>query len=156
MAAKPLRTVRKRASAERCLRPLGATSAMVTPDRKTAHRFGEGRIGVRWSKGGNAGSTITLRAASAEGIPRIPPEGGGLTYAAPDASERPYPPAGLPAARSLAHRTLSAHSPGEDAAGTATGQSGSAACRSDAADPGEACSRGRGLWEASAGSRASA
>src|SRR5262249_8103362 len=31
MAAKPLRTMLNRASAERCLRSLGATSAMVTP-----------------------------------------------------------------------------------------------------------------------------
>src|SRR5215475_10625498 len=31
MAAKPLRTTLKRASAERCWRSLGATSAMVTP-----------------------------------------------------------------------------------------------------------------------------
>src|SRR5215813_10570903 len=44
MAAKPLRTIRKRASAERCLRSLGATSAMVTPDRKTAHRFVRGGL----------------------------------------------------------------------------------------------------------------
>src|SRR5215831_17353816 len=44
MAAKPLRTIRKRASAERCLRSLGATSAMVPPDRKTAHRFVRGGL----------------------------------------------------------------------------------------------------------------
>src|SRR2546428_2847148 len=44
MVAKPLRTKRKRASAERCLRPLGATIAMTTPDRKTSNCSGEGRI----------------------------------------------------------------------------------------------------------------
>src|SRR5712691_9978915 len=44
MSAKPLRTMPKRASAERCLRPLGATIIMVTPARKTANRSGEGRI----------------------------------------------------------------------------------------------------------------
>src|SRR2546426_12682632 len=44
MVAKPLRTKRKRASAERCLRPLGATIAMTTLDRKTSNCSGEGRI----------------------------------------------------------------------------------------------------------------
>src|SRR5712692_6339213 len=47
MAAKPLRTKPKRASAERCLRPLGATIAMATPDRKTSHYSGKERI-VAW------------------------------------------------------------------------------------------------------------
>src|SRR2546428_11565586 len=41
MVAKPLRTKPKRASAERCLRPLGATIAMATPDRKTSNHSGE-------------------------------------------------------------------------------------------------------------------
>src|SRR6266705_3981756 len=47
MVAKPLRTKRKRASAERCLRPLGATIAMTTPDRKTSNHSGEVCI-VAW------------------------------------------------------------------------------------------------------------
>jgi hypothetical protein len=44
MAATPRRSTLHRASAERGWRCLGATSAMVTPDRKTAHRVSEGRI----------------------------------------------------------------------------------------------------------------
>src|SRR5712691_5929839 len=44
MLAKPLRTKRKRASAERCVRPLGAMIAMATPIVKTSERSSEGRI----------------------------------------------------------------------------------------------------------------
>src|SRR5262245_28717991 len=47
MVSKLLRTRRKRASAERCLRPLGATIAIATPDRKTSNHSGEARI-VAW------------------------------------------------------------------------------------------------------------
>src|SRR6266446_3557537 len=47
MVAKPLRIKPKSASAERCLRPLGATIAMATPDRKTSNHPGEERI-VAW------------------------------------------------------------------------------------------------------------
>src|SRR5437773_2508463 len=39
MSAKPLRTRSKSASAERCLRPLGATIDMATPDPKTSNGF---------------------------------------------------------------------------------------------------------------------
>src|SRR5713101_6300899 len=44
MLAKPLRTKRQRASAERCVRPLGAMIAMATPIVKTSERSSEGRI----------------------------------------------------------------------------------------------------------------
>src|SRR5438132_12371233 len=39
MSAKPLRTRSKSASADRCLRPLGATIDMATPDPKTSNGF---------------------------------------------------------------------------------------------------------------------
>src|SRR5262249_4885131 len=39
MLAKPLRTKRKSASAERCLRPLGATIDMATPDHRDIKSF---------------------------------------------------------------------------------------------------------------------
>src|SRR5712692_6517466 len=41
MAAKPRRIKPKSASADRCLRSLGATIVMGTPDRKTLNRSGE-------------------------------------------------------------------------------------------------------------------
>src|SRR5712692_10301411 len=44
MLAKPLRTKRKSASAERCWRPLGAIIDMSTPDMWTSNRFREGGI----------------------------------------------------------------------------------------------------------------
>src|SRR5438445_930341 len=44
MLAKPLRTKRQRASAERCVRPLGAMIAMATPIVKTSELSSEGRI----------------------------------------------------------------------------------------------------------------
>src|SRR2546422_10821422 len=44
MLAKPLRTTRKRASAERCVRPLGAMIAMATPIVKSSERSSEGRM----------------------------------------------------------------------------------------------------------------
>src|SRR5712692_1355798 len=44
MLAKPLRTKRKSASAERCWRPLGAIIDMATPDMWTSNRFREGGI----------------------------------------------------------------------------------------------------------------
>src|SRR5205823_5427249 len=45
--SKPFRTTRKSASAERCLRPLGATIDMAPPDMWTSNRFREGGI-VAW------------------------------------------------------------------------------------------------------------
>src|SRR4029077_17720512 len=47
MAAKPLRTKPKSASAERCLRALGATRDMATPDMETSNCACEGCI-VAW------------------------------------------------------------------------------------------------------------
>src|SRR4029450_176941 len=47
MVAKPLRTKPKSASAERCLRALGATIAMATPDMETSNWACEGCI-VAW------------------------------------------------------------------------------------------------------------
>src|SRR5712692_12725 len=44
MFAKPLRTKRKRASAERCLRPFGAMIDMAIPIVKTSECSNEGRI----------------------------------------------------------------------------------------------------------------
>src|SRR2546421_11571974 len=44
MASKPLRTKRKSASIESCLRPLGATIDMATPDMWTSNRLWEGGI----------------------------------------------------------------------------------------------------------------
>src|SRR5436853_6408779 len=44
MLAKPLRTKRQRASAERCVRPLGAMIAMATPIVKASERSSAGRI----------------------------------------------------------------------------------------------------------------
>src|SRR5918995_119893 len=47
MVAKPLRTKPKSASAERCLRSLGATRDIATPDMETSNYSCEGRI-VAW------------------------------------------------------------------------------------------------------------
>src|SRR5436309_14199525 len=47
MVAKPLRTKPKSASAERCLRSLGATIDMATPDMETSNCSCEGYI-VAW------------------------------------------------------------------------------------------------------------
>src|SRR5712691_4302296 len=47
MWSKPVCTSRKSASAERCLRPLGATIAMATPDRKTSRCSDEGLLSHR-------------------------------------------------------------------------------------------------------------
>src|SRR2546423_15584730 len=44
MGSKPLRTKRKSASIESCLRPLGATIDMATPDMWTSNRLWEGGI----------------------------------------------------------------------------------------------------------------
>ena len=42
--AKPVRTKRKSASAERCLRPLGATMDMTNPITSTSNRSSQGSI----------------------------------------------------------------------------------------------------------------
>src|SRR5947209_7359166 len=54
----------KRASAERCWRPVGATILVATPDRKTSNRFREGPIvAERFTKrppGGHGDSWVLL------------------------------------------------------------------------------------------------
>src|SRR5438445_358196 len=88
MLAKPLRTKRQRASAERCVRPLGAMIAMATPIVKTSERSSEGRIfasrftkrQVRYRGGyevlstsGNCCRTCQIGAACGGGVHDCPP-----------------------------------------------------------------------------------
>src|SRR3989475_13514 len=83
MVPKPLRTKRKSASAARCLRPLGATSAMVTPDRKSAHRFGEDVLLHRCLRKDNPESPVFTGFYPSPGIAgtdELFPRGGGLTF----------------------------------------------------------------------------
>src|SRR5438094_743018 len=86
MSAKPLRTRSKSASAERCLRPLGATIDMATPDPKTSNGFSVqgifawgftkrqpgGRGGYRvLSLSGNCCTSLTITYPCPEPIARL-------------------------------------------------------------------------------------
>src|SRR3989442_1231837 len=68
MWSKPVCTSRKSASAERCLRPLGATIAMATPDRKTARYSNEGLLSHRSLRKDTQEGTVITRFCRSPGI----------------------------------------------------------------------------------------
>jgi hypothetical protein len=97
MAAKPLRTRLKRASAERCLRSLGATSAMITPDRQTTNRSVRGVLLHRCLRKGNPESPVFTGFDTPPGIAaQNRPDACAST---PRAGPRPLPRSGVCRAR---------------------------------------------------------
>src|SRR5437762_3013950 len=68
MVAKPLRTKRKSASAERCLRALGATMDMGPPITRTSHRSSQGVCSHRCLRKASAANTVITGLEGSAGI----------------------------------------------------------------------------------------
>src|SRR5438874_10701996 len=68
MVAKPLRTKRKSASAERCVRALGATMDMGPPITRTSHRSSQGVFSHRCLRKASAANTVITRLEGSTGI----------------------------------------------------------------------------------------
>src|SRR3954451_11212705 len=68
MVAKPLRTKRKSASAERCLRALGATMDMGPPITRTSHRSSQGVFSHRCLRKASAANTVITGLEGSAGI----------------------------------------------------------------------------------------
>src|SRR2546430_16280196 len=68
MVAKPLRTKGKSASAERCLRALGATMAMGNPITRTSHRSSPGVFSHQCLRKASAADTVITGLGGSAGI----------------------------------------------------------------------------------------
>src|SRR5216683_6192111 len=68
MVAKPLRTKWKSASAERCLRSLGATMAMGDPITRTSKRSSQGVFSHRCLRKASAANTVIIGLEGSAGI----------------------------------------------------------------------------------------
>src|SRR5256714_13620381 len=68
MVAKPLRTKRKSASAERCVRALGATMDMGPPITRTSHRSSQGVFSHRCLRKASAANTVITGLEGSAGI----------------------------------------------------------------------------------------
>src|SRR2546421_3548535 len=91
MVAKPLRTKRKSASAERCVRALGATMDMGSPITRTTHRSSQGVFSHRCLRKASAANTVITGLEGSTGIAEALSIGGRHRAIPPDRAERYTP-----------------------------------------------------------------